>query len=684
MLLLVMLAIALTGCTRRHPLIGRAGRDPIDRVYRIDRDSSGQFTSQSFGSGYEYRDGSSVRPPRATGTVVLPPGGKLHPALIPLLTGGRRDSLIHLIVSLRDSVPIPVFPRANTQQARTSPGNTLVLHQADSLIQVIRGMRAMRYQEDSTTLVGIPSVVIHGRFWLIQAMVVDATVARLLTLDSLTNVTYVRPVDAGEPAPTTCPDGIVDAACPDSDPSNDIATANGKIGMASWKGSGATQGWLGVMDTGVNTSHVLLADAFADRAHIFQCELDCPIECKTDTTKCTDCPEGNPRDLCKKGHGTSTAGILVGHKALFTGQEGMTSATLDWYSVYDQPCTENCGGTTPNASVNACAAVRAIEFAIRRGNPVLIAEIAVTGDDRDPIDRSAAHAFETGTAVIAAAGNTPDGDPVATPAREATVIGVGARYLDPWVADTDTRPFQRFGSVNGRLKPDILAPTETEAPSRCSDHSFTFFGFTSGATPYVGGTASILNEWLFQKAGVTDPGNTYAQIIVSGSLTGPFTNAKCGVGLLGVAPPSSTRWVGKTELGSNGSVTIDLPGATNDLVSIDAALWWPEQERTNGTRPHRQVMLELLNAAGNPVATSNDPNNVFQRVSVARSSLGPLTSNIIVRIKWMRVCLPWGWGCFSFPIPVFDKRPWTIRITEQTSMPDDEVQTVYWTSIGRR
>jgi hypothetical protein len=420
--------------------------------------------------------------------------------------------------------------------------------------------------------------------------------------------------------------------------------------------------------------------------NVFRCEGDCPIECPDDETKCTDCEVGNPGDLCGESHGTATAGILVGRSTEFECHEGMTQASLDWFSVYEQNCSGGCGGGGGSAILNACAAVRAIEFSIRRGNSVIVAEVAAEDDAnyvRDPIDRAAAHAFDAGTAVIAAAGNDPDGDPVTGPAREATVIGVGARFLDKWVEETDERPFQRFGTVDGRFKPEILAPSGSEAPSHCSDHGFTFYDNTSGATPYVGGAASVLNEWLAANANSTDPGHTYAQLIVSGSLTGAFSNAKSGVGLFKVAPFSSLRWVGKAELESGDTVCIDLPDATNDLTWVDAALWWPEREKSVNVRPHRQVKLELLDASGNCVVISNDAANVFQRLSVERSKLGAL-SRVTLHWRWIRCCFFWGLFCISFPIPVIESQPWSLRITELTAMDPGEVQTVYWTAVGRR
>lgn len=686
--LLMLTTITVPGCDRR-PRAGRIGNAPVHRVYRIERDSSGKFTSREFGGRYQFRRHPVPRRPapalpRGTPRMAIgQPGSKLHPSLIPLLAGGPPDSLLHLIVSFRDSIPIPVFPRRRTDLARTSAINLDLQHQADSLILALRGARAARYMEDSTTLVTIPDVTLKGRFWLIQAVVLDATVARLLTLDSLANVTNVRPVNAGEHPPSTCPDGTVDARCPNTDDSDDIAAAIDQIGMNDWKSTDYDQGWLGVLDTGVFTEHVLLSSVLSS-ANFFQCEKSCPNKCPEDFGKCTDCPTSNPGDLCEEGHGTATAGILVGSNTSFTRQQGMTRASLDWFSVYDQDCKGDCDDPTSPAILNACAAVRAFEYSIRRGNPVILAEVAAEADDdesvQDPIDVAAAHAFQTGAAVISAAGNTPDGGAIAGPAREATVVAVGARYLYDWDEDPTQSPAQRSGTVGGRYKPELLAPTKIESPSRCSDHAFTYYSYTSGATPYVAGVASIFNEWLAKTTGATDPGQTYAQLIVSGSLVGSFSNTKAGVGLLGAAPLSSVCWANKVELATE-SVQIDLEGDKTGITTVEAALWWPESQRTDGTRPHHKVTLQILDATGNPVEKSEDDNNVFQRVSVDAKLLG--TDGFGFRWRWVKVCL-WFVGCISLPMPVIETKTWSILITQESLLDPGEVQTVYWSVVGRK
>jgi hypothetical protein len=317
---------------------------------------------------------------------------------------------------------------------------------------------------------------------------------------------------------------------------------------------------------------------------------------------------------------------------------------------------------------------------------VIIAEVAAEADPgvvRDPIDRAAAHAFDSGSIVIAAAGN--DNGPVTGPAREATVIGVGGRYPQNWLADTPTKPFQRFGSVDGRFKPEILGPTRTETAATCGDHAFTPFSRTSGATPYVGGAAAMINDWLAQTFKISDAGQTCAYLILSGSLQGPFANPEWGgAGLLGLPPLSSLNWVGKSEqMGVPREYEL-IPdaGVATDVTSIDAALWWPESMRDDGTRPHRRVKLELLDADGNVCGTSDDASNVFQRLSVPASSLGPVS---VRRLVWHWVDIDFLWFRIRLRIPAALTSYRRIRITGPTATElAGETQTVYWAVAGRK
>lgn len=682
----------LAGCGHAPADHGFVGQDPAGGVQRIAGSANG-FESKSSG-GVEYRYGrlpagsaATTGQPRSAAA----PGSKLHPRLVPLITGGPPDSLLQLIVTFRDSVALPDFPRFNTNASRNSPGNLALLAQVDSLIKVVRGLRAQRYGTDSTKLVALPDLVVRGRFWLIQALVVDARVNQLLAIDSLSNVTYIRPVNAGEPPPTpTCPGA---PHCPDTDPTNDLAVAIDKIGLTGWKSSGYDKGWIGVLDTGVYTAHDLLSGPFATGKSFFDCVSDCPTDCKSDYTTCTDCGPGNPGDLCEEGHGTATAGILVGHNSSLPQYEGMTAATLDWFSVYKQSdCSGDCAGSP--ASLDACAAIRAFEQSMHHGNPVILAMVAVDADpddDRDPIARAAARAFEKDKVVIAPAGNGPRGDPVQVPASEATVFAVGGRYLYDW-HEAAQGPPQRYGMVHGRTKPEILAPTKTEAPARCFNQAMTLYTATSGAAPYIGGTASILNSWIASTAQRFDPGHTYAQLILSGSLTKlfPSANANEGVGLLHVpSMTTTTTWLDKVYLAAGETAFIPLPGATDDIKTVVGALWWPEKQRVNLSRPHHQVKLELLDAHDNPIETSNDPNSVFQRVSAERSRLGDLTAWVLLwrGFDWCLRPIPSigfrGW-CFHLRFPLFVKRGWRLKITETSAMDPGEVQTVYWTAAGLR
>jgi serine protease AprX len=125
---------------------------------------------------------------------------------------------------------------------------------------------------------------------------------------------------------------------------------------------------------------------------------------------------------------------------------------------------------------------------------VIVAEMQGGGDDLSAISRAADAAFDAGAVVIAANGNNgPSASTVNTPANAHRVIGVG--NFDVQTQNQVTSQ-SRGPAPDGRFKPDIQAPTNTETASNAFDTAFRSFGGTSGATPYAAGAAALLRNWL--------------------------------------------------------------------------------------------------------------------------------------------------------------------------------------------
>ncbi len=239
-----------------------------------------------------------------------------------------------------------------------------------------------------------------------------------------------------------------------------------------------------------------------------------------------------------------------------------------------------------------------------------------SGDDRSAIAVAADNAFDAGAVVIAANGNNgPAASTVNCPANAHKAIGVGAFDVETGIQYDDQ---SRGAAPDNRFKPDIQAPTNTNTASNASDTARQNFSGTSGATPYAAGAAALLRNWLRGPSGSIDPGQVYAQLILSGQDTSPFDNT-AGAGPIQL-PTNGWAWWGKTSVGNGQTIDIPITISARYANTLDAALWWPE----GGVRIlgflidwHSDVDLHLVDPSGATRAWSLSIPSVFERCRVA-------------------------------------------------------------------
>jgi hypothetical protein len=565
--------------------------DPFDVINEVRlkdgevlRYASSELSRKAFGKARRTRKDPGREPkPEIPGPADT--AAKIHPLLARWLKDRPADEVATLVITFRDDLQIPRFPEPDLDQPRDCCDNERELKRADALAEAIQRAREGDYKKLRSRLADARAEV-HETFWLIRGVQVSMPLGSVEKLAADEEVLYLQP-DESEDAP----------------PQDDVVNGRAEIVSDPYFDLGLATGWIGLLDSGVRRTHVL----FNQPSHI-----DFMRDCVNGGADCNTGNNLNPNDDCWN-HGTSSAAIITANGRQGNAFRGVTAIHLDSWKVY--PSTTDANGAC-TGFLSSTAAVRGFENAVRVLDRVIVAEMQGSGNDRDAISVAADNAFDAGAVIIAANGNNgPGANTVNVPAVAHKVIGVGNFDV---ASGTQVASQSRGPAPDGRFKPDIQAPTNTETASAASDTARRVFTGTSGATPYAAGAAALLRNWLRRPSGSIDPGQVYAQLILSGQRPFPFDNTQGSGGI--ELPTNGWAWWGKVSVSNGQRVDIPITITGERANTFDAALWWPEGGfRILGFEIdfHSDIDLSLIDPGGSTRASSISINSVFERVRVA-------------------------------------------------------------------
>lgn len=552
-----------------------------------------------------------------------PPGdplAKINPLVMQQITADPAR-LVDVLVTFNDPAAMPRFP----EPPSGARGGGITRPYSDRRAQIVKLIEARRAEDREPLLLlqGVGAVVAE-RFWLINGFRAKVAAGALTGLARHPRVLAIDPAIAAiKPPSSSWPVGWADI-----DQGNDVDDGRAIIRSDPYRALGLNDGYIGVLDTGVRHTH----GVFRNPNNI-DVRGDCVRGGRTCAAGAIDTSDSSPP------HGTQTTSIIAAGSGGGEAFRGVTESTVDVLRIYNRPSD----GDVRLDALNLGATVRAMERALILGDRVIAVQVGlISTNSFDSLALAADAAFDSGAVVVVPAGSV--GPTVASPAIAHKALGIGFTFIRA----AGPHPSSARGPTpDGRIKPDVHAPSNTETASGLNDNVLTVFDGSSGATPYAAGAAALLRNWLKQ-FGAIDPGQVYAQMILSGRRTGPVNNVN-GAGLLAL-PVYGTTWWGKTDVSTAETIELKL-GVDAGMTALDAALWWPEgRDPAPGlAEQHSDIDLRLIDPAGVVRAAGLSFTSIWERVRVT----GPLMPGV-----------------------------WTLQIYGyRTSLP---ARTVYWTAYAAR
>ena len=261
---------------------------------------------------------------------------------------------------------------------------------------------------------------------------------------------------------------------------------------AGYDGTGTT---IGILDTGVDGTHPMLAGKLVDEA------------CYSSTVAGVSesvCPNGLDEQIgagaavpCSLGdciHGTHVAGIASGDglqaNQPFSGvARGARLAAVQVFSKIINPL--NCGGVAPCAGAFTSDIIAGLEhvYTIAASRPIAAVNLSLGGGlfdppcDDQPYKAIIDNLRSIGVATVVASGNSGSTTQISTPACVSSAVSVGATDKSDAVA--------YFSNVAGTLS--LFAPGEAIVSS-VPDGSYESLSGTSMAAPHVAGAWALVKQ----------------------------------------------------------------------------------------------------------------------------------------------------------------------------------------------
>jgi hypothetical protein len=481
---------------------------------------------------------------------------------------------INLLVNVPTGVRYPLLPALRVDVPRSHPDNVAILEQRSQVMAAVSRARSAERADLETRIAQLGGTIVEALpVGNSVKVTVPAAFARAM-LSELSGRADVSSISLAHEARAATAVAPIRAALK-TDP----------IYMYGYDGDMPGL-YMGMIDSGIRHTHDVFAAPGAG-------QITYLYDCVEGGSSC-DGPEAYTGENIL--HGTSMANIIMGGD--WSGPNG--AFDLRGVSRVELDSIKVINGASSDEEM-VVAMQRAFSRAGHIGDIIITQAAFYEGTDSAiiaPVNAAANDAFDMGIMILTAIGNN---DEMSSPGQASKVLGVGAYDASTYQIE----PYYPRGRVNGRIKPDLLGPTNVDAAEGFSNFSVAPFGGTSAATAALGGAAAIMYEVYSVLQLGTEPGILYAAMLAGSDNYTPSTSTGAGrfwhQGVCGT-------WVGGvvTNVSSaNRDISIQVPSGRSN---IKVAIWWPEED----SEDHRRIALRLYRPNGVQADSSTDSTSVWQ------------------------------------------------------------------------